>query len=51
MGKLYDEAGDPEEASVYLARFIELWDEADPEFQPRVEAARTRLTEILRERG
>ena len=51
LGYLYYEAGDPEKASVYLARFIELWDEADPEFQPRVEAARTRLAEILRERG
>ena len=38
-------------AAVYLARFVELWDEADPEFQPRVDAARTRLAEILRERG
>jgi tetratricopeptide (TPR) repeat protein len=51
LGYLYDEAGDPEKASVYLARFIELWNEADPEFHPRVEAARTRLAEILRERG
>ena len=51
LGYLYDEAGDPEKASVYLARFIELWDGADPEFQPRVDAARTRLEEILRERG
>ncbi len=51
LGYLYDEAGDTEKASVYLARFVELWDEADPEFQPRVDAARTRLAEILRERG
>ena len=51
LGYLYDEAGDLEQASLYLARFIELWDEADEEFQPRVDAARTRLAEILRERG
>ncbi len=51
LGYLYDEAGDPERASMYLARFVELWDEADPEFQPRVDAARARLAEILRERG
>ena len=38
-------------SSAILARFVELWDEADPEFQPRVDAARTRLAEILRERG
>jgi predicted Zn-dependent protease len=51
LGYLYDEAGDPERASMYLARFVELWDEADPEFQARVDAARARLAEILRERG
>jgi len=51
LGYLYDEAGDPEQAAVYYARFVELWDEADLELQPRVEAARTRLAEILRERG
>ena len=51
LGYLYDEAGDPEKASLYLARFVELWDEADPEFQSRVDAARARLAEILRERG
>jgi tetratricopeptide (TPR) repeat protein len=51
LGYLWDEAGDPEKASIYLARFIELWDEADAELQPRVDAARARLAEILRERG
>jgi tetratricopeptide (TPR) repeat protein len=51
LGYLWDEAGDPEKASIYLARFVELWDEADAEFQPRVDAARARLAEILRERG
>lgn len=51
LGYLYDEAGDSEKASLYLARFVELWNEADPELQPRVGAARTRLEEILRERG
>ena len=51
LGYLYDEAGDSEQAAVYYARFVELWDEADPELQPRVEAARVRLAEILRERG
>ena len=51
LGYLYDEAGDSEQAAVYYARFVELWNEADPELQPRVEAARTRLDAILRERG
>jgi tetratricopeptide (TPR) repeat protein len=49
--QLYDEAGDLENAAVYYARFVELWAEADAELQPRVEAARARLEEIIRERG
>jgi tetratricopeptide (TPR) repeat protein len=51
LGQLHDEAGDSEQATIYYARFVELWNEADPELQPRVEAARARLAEILRERG
>ncbi|MGW8283890.1 MAG: tetratricopeptide repeat protein, partial [Gemmatimonadota bacterium] len=51
LGQLYDEAGDPEMAAVYYARFVELWADADPELQPRVQAAQARLEEILRERG
>ena len=35
----------------HLARFVELWKEADPELQPRVEAAQRRLNEIFAERG
>jgi tetratricopeptide (TPR) repeat protein len=51
VGQLYDEAGDLEDAAVYYARFVELWADADAELQPRVEAARARLEEIIRERG
>jgi tetratricopeptide (TPR) repeat protein len=51
LGQLYDEAGDPEDAAVYYARFVELWKGADAELQPRVQAAQTRLEEIVRERG
>ncbi|MCL7971573.1 MAG: tetratricopeptide repeat protein [marine benthic group bacterium] len=51
VGQLYDEAGDLENAAVYYARFVDLWAEADAELQPRVDAARTRLEEIIRERG
>jgi len=51
LGQLHDEAGNLEQAAVYYARFVELWDEADPELQTRVELARVRLAEILRERG
>ncbi|MDP2470528.1 MAG: tetratricopeptide repeat protein [Candidatus Palauibacterales bacterium] len=51
LGQLYDEQGDLENAAVYYARFVELWEDADPELRPRVEAARGRLQEIVRERG
>jgi len=51
LGELYDGRGDLENAAVYYARFVELWADADPELQPRVEAARARLEEIIRERG
>ena len=51
LGQLYDEAGDHEKAAVYYARLVELWKDADPELQPRVQAAQARLEEIVRERG
>jgi tetratricopeptide (TPR) repeat protein len=51
LGQLYDEMGDLEQAAGYYGLFVELWDDADPELQPRVQAARTRMEEIVRERG
>jgi hypothetical protein len=51
LGQLYDERGDQENAALHYARFVELWEEADPELQPRVRAAQARLEAIVRERG
>jgi tetratricopeptide (TPR) repeat protein len=51
LGQLYDELGDLEQAAGYYAAFVELWEDADPELQPRVQAARARMEEIVRERG
>jgi tetratricopeptide (TPR) repeat protein len=51
LGQLYDAQGDFENAAVYYARFVDLWSGADPELQPRVQAAQARLEEIVRERG
>jgi tetratricopeptide (TPR) repeat protein len=51
LGQLYDEMGDLEQAAGYYGAFVELWEDADPELQPRVQAARARLEEIVRERG
>jgi len=51
LGRMYDEESDPEQAAGWYAKFVELWADADPELQPRVEAARARMTEIYGERG
>ena len=51
LGQLYDAKGDHEKAAEYYARFVELWRDADPELQPRVEAAQARLDQIFAERG
>jgi tetratricopeptide (TPR) repeat protein len=51
LGRLYDEKGDLDNAALHYAQFVDLWEDADPVLQPRVEAARARLQEIVRERG
>jgi tetratricopeptide (TPR) repeat protein len=51
LAMLYDERGDLERAAGYYARFVELWQDADPDLQPRVAAARSRLEQIVSERG
>lgn len=51
LAERYDQKGDLERAAGYYGRFIALWEEADPDLQPRVEAARARLDDIVRERG
>lgn len=51
LGELYDGRDDFERAALHYARFAELWQDADPELQPRVRAAQARLEAILRERG
>jgi tetratricopeptide (TPR) repeat protein len=51
LAELEEEAGDLEAAALLYAEFVELWEDADPELQPRVEAAQQRLEEIIAERG
>jgi tetratricopeptide (TPR) repeat protein len=51
LGQLYDEREDWEKAAEYYAKLVELWREADPELQPRVDAAQKRLDAIFAERG
>jgi tetratricopeptide (TPR) repeat protein len=51
LGQMYDARGDLENAALHYAQFVELWADADAPLQPRVEAARARLNEIVRKRG
>jgi eukaryotic-like serine/threonine-protein kinase len=48
LARIHDEAGRDEDARRYYARFIELWQGGDPVLQPRVEAARRRIAELMR---
>ncbi len=50
LGELHESLGHRDEAIDYYQRFIELWNEADPELQPQVKAARDRLTGLVGER-
>jgi eukaryotic-like serine/threonine-protein kinase len=47
LAQLHDAAGRDEEARRYYARFVELWEEADAPLQPRVDAARRRIAELM----
>jgi tetratricopeptide (TPR) repeat protein len=44
--EIYDRAGDTELAAEHYARFVELWEDADPEFQPMVEEARQAIIRL-----
>jgi tetratricopeptide (TPR) repeat protein len=46
LGELYERKGDRENALRHLEQFVELWNDADPELQPRVAAARATLVRL-----
>ena len=48
LGELYESAGDTKHATEYYGRFVDLWKNADPELQPRVEEARKRMERMNR---
>ena len=48
LGELYENAGDTKAATEYYGRFVDLWAHADPELQPRVTEARTRIERLNR---
>lgn len=43
---LHQERGDREKAGHYLGRFVDLWQEADPDLQPQVAVVRLRLARL-----
>ncbi len=51
LGELYDGRGDGKNAALHYSRFVELWEQADDELQPRVRAAQRRLEELLALQG
>ncbi len=50
LGLLYEERGDAAKAIEYYGRLVELWKDADPELQPRVEAARRAIMALSPDR-
>lgn len=46
LGGLYELRGDTAKAALYYGRFVELWEDADPDLQPRVEVARRALERL-----
>ena len=49
LGELYEEQGDRDNAIQYYNRFVELWDNADPELQPQVADVRGRIARLVGE--
>jgi tetratricopeptide (TPR) repeat protein len=46
LGQLHEGRGELEEAAKYYRLFVDLWANADPELQPRVQAAREALERV-----
>jgi eukaryotic-like serine/threonine-protein kinase len=50
IGELHEARGEREQALSAYARLLELWKDADPEFQPQLAAVRRRVSELGGER-
>ena len=46
LGEIHQELGNYRDAASWYERFADLWENADPEFQPSVDAARTKAEEL-----
>jgi tetratricopeptide (TPR) repeat protein len=51
LGELYERQADRQKALDSYARFVELWKDADPEFQPTVADVRKRMERLSAERS
>ena len=51
LGQLYEAKGNAAKAADHYGKFIELWKNADPELQPRVEDAKRRRARLVQEGG
>jgi tetratricopeptide (TPR) repeat protein len=50
LGELHEARGDRQEAIYYYGKLVDLWENADPELQPRVEAARRAMLALMPDR-
>jgi tetratricopeptide (TPR) repeat protein len=50
LGALYEQRGDAQKAIYYYGKLIDLWEDADPELLPRVEAARRAIAALSSDR-
>jgi tetratricopeptide (TPR) repeat protein len=51
LGELYEAKGNTAKAIENYEQFVELWKDADPELQPAVRAAKTKIEELKRKGG
>ena len=46
LGELYEQKANREKALEYYEKFVDLWKDADPELQPRVQDVRRRMARL-----
>jgi hypothetical protein len=46
LGELYEAKGDEQRARDHYAKFVALWNNADPELQPKVSQVKQRLARL-----
>jgi hypothetical protein len=49
LGELYEQRGEAAKAVLYYGKLVDLWQDANPELQPRVEAARRAIAALSRD--